>query len=707
MNRAKRMSLLLVASVVLSSAAVESAHADEGLIGIGLKQFEQFLKDPVASVTKAIDGLVQGAKAKLQQAFQDMVLKPAVAWAMDRILPAGEQGYKMVRALFDRVARGAEALKTRVAAYGEALDAMAQKGGAALQGALQKAQAALDAVSSFDVQKALDTLKKIALERAKSLIRSRLAPFFDQALSFVVNPIRGQLEKIYDVVKKVPVLGELIVGFADNKVNEGIRWLRDQGITFVLGKVESLAQSAVDTVFNAARGAAVQAEAWAKPVIEMVKGLVAQAQGYVAQVQSQFTAVKQTLASIHQAVANPQKALADLKAKEEAKLVQAVAAEIKNAPDKANDAAARALAQANLELEKKKKEAQALLQKAAQTAASACGAKDAACIARKAQELRQKATQIVKQAEEKATQAAKQVISKVEVRNEVTKIFSPPKAGDAPKPNKFSQAPLTLTPQAQKDAAEAQKKAEAEITAVLKMPTTKVAPEVVEKAASALQAPKATTEVVKGLGAKEKRVEVKTAAKPHEAPVIKVKPGSGNAGVRTALKTIVNVLAQEVRAMALATKAALKLAGKLPAQLSKEYREGVSQMFRGVYNMYVAAARARIAQIPKLFSKMPAGLVTFVNSYLGKKPAYLAGLHYQAKGELGDAVEKGRQAAVRVASAGQRVVLLSRYLVSGQQWRMARAANKLFHNGLGWAKRGLRRAVEAIRLATPRAVAKK
>jgi hypothetical protein len=54
------------------------------------------------------------------------------------------------------------------------------------------------------------------------------------------------------------------------------------------------------------------------------------------------------------------------------------------------------------------------------------------------------------------------------------------------------------------------------------------------------------------------------------------------------------------------------------AKLVQEYCEGVSQMFRGVYNMYVAAARARIAQLPKLLSKMPAGLVTFVDSYLGK-----------------------------------------------------------------------------------------
>jgi hypothetical protein len=94
-----------------------------------------------------------------------------------------------------------------------------------------------------------------------------------------------------------------------------------------------------------------------------------------------------------------------------------------------------------------------------------------------------------------------------------------------------------------------------------------------------------------------------------------------------------------------------------------------------------------------------------VNAFLGRKPAYLAGLYYRSPGPLGAVIEKGRLATLRLATAAQRPVLSLRVVVGQNRWSQARAIQIDYFRALGLAKEGLRTAFWALQRAVPKLAA--
>jgi hypothetical protein len=427
--RRTRASWIAAASLtaLLASPPTPRAETLQQVVDAGLQQLQTFLKEPLAAAQKAIGDLVAGARAKLPAAIETTVLKPALSWAFDRLVPAGQAGFAMLRRLYDAQVRGLGAFKTRVQGYADALDALLQKGAAAFGAAAKKVDGELARIVAFDADKALDQLKQLVRERASQLVRGRVAALLDQGLTVVVASIRSGLDKVYDAIRKVPKVGDRLAGLADDKVSAALVSLRDEGLTLALSKVESLASSGVDALFAAARDPAKQVEGWMQSARGVLQGLVERARGYAAQFKEVFGAIKTALSTVGTSF-QPAKVLSDLKGKEDAKLVQAVASELKSSGDAS--AAAKALEAASAELQQAEAKAADLVAKAADSARSRCKGSNA-CLQQAIDRAKTEGEKLLASARAKVAKASEGALAKAKVKTPLAQAAAKTATGPA------------------------------------------------------------------------------------------------------------------------------------------------------------------------------------------------------------------------------------------------------------------------------------
>ena len=324
----KARSFAVAAFAVLALQGTSVARADDAAGKQAFDELGALIKGALETAQAGAGDLLKAAKSRVQQVMESAVLQPALGYALERVLPVGDDGFNMIRRLFDRTVRSAEAMKARLTGYAESIEALEKNGAAAFQAAMKKVEAQVDQITSFDVNKALTILQKIARSRAEDLVRTRIAALFEQALAQLMTPIRNGLDKVDEKIRQIPVVGGLLSGLVSDRVSEGVRALRDEALKYVLSKVAALSTSAVDIVFVAARGGSPRTQPWMNATLVVVKGLVTQVQGYASQIQSQFASLKEGLTVLSD-VFRPEKVIAEAKVQEAAKQVQAVIAEAK------------------------------------------------------------------------------------------------------------------------------------------------------------------------------------------------------------------------------------------------------------------------------------------------------------------------------------------------------------------------------------------
>jgi hypothetical protein len=289
----------------------------KGLIALGdllefvWKQFrdkllgpvKDFFRNMIEKAKAAMEKLVDAAKQKLGEVFQAKVIVPALAWAIENLLPGGKEALSRIKVFVQRLLGKAESLAARQEELAAVTEALAGGDPSAYRVAMSKFEAGLNQWTNITLPDIVTQLIGDIRERIVEFVQGKTVDLLEMAYSVVEKPIELGKNAALSAIATIPFVGGLLRGAADFVITNGLKLLRSLGFQFVASKAAELAGKAVDALTPYLVRGAGALDAKLRPIVDRFKPYLDEAMKLVGGVRDEWFKLRDKLKEAGQRLA--------------------------------------------------------------------------------------------------------------------------------------------------------------------------------------------------------------------------------------------------------------------------------------------------------------------------------------------------------------------------------------------------------------------
>jgi len=250
------------------------------------------------TIKKKVKAFFSKIKAVVKKKFISLVVKPALTFAFNKILPLKGAGFiKAQRAIHQFIGRYGD-LEAKAKALAALLRAAADKSKSVYESALKNYDRTFASWLEFSIKSVVHVLGEVAKAKAEIHVLARARGLLEKAFGWAEKLITPLKTALATAVGSIPIVGGLLAVAANVAVSQGWKKLASYATKWVLGHLRKLVYKVIDKIVAAVARKAGKLDRWLKPIFDIVGGSVARIRKYVTPLMVKYRRVRDRVVNL-------------------------------------------------------------------------------------------------------------------------------------------------------------------------------------------------------------------------------------------------------------------------------------------------------------------------------------------------------------------------------------------------------------------------